>query len=60
MVPYLIFVLFIAGTGFLVWSGMTFREDGLTFEVAASFIFTVFCWGLATLGSIKIIMGDIL
>lgn len=48
------------GTGFLIWSGVTFHEDGLTFEVAASFILTVFCWGFATLGSIKIILGDIL
>lgn len=60
MVPYLIFLLFMIGTGFLIWSGVTFHEDGLTFEVAASFILTVFCWGFATLGSIKIILGDIL
>lgn len=59
MVPYLIFLLFIAGTGFLIWCGMTFHEDGLTFHVGFYFLLSVFCFGLAIIGTIKIILGDI-
>lgn len=59
MIPYLIFLLYILGIGSALATGFTLYEEGLSLTFIIYLLGAVFMLGLATIGTINILIGAI-